>query len=65
LLATPEEFEAAKLPVDVWKFETHDKNLLKAVSENGLNFLNKMKGNAEWGFGDITLSRKVLVKRVE
>lgn len=65
MLATPEEFEAAKLPVDVWKFEAHDKSLLRAVSENGLNFLNKMKGNAEWGFSDITLSRKVLVRRVE
>ena len=41
-----------KLPLD-WTVEVHDKNLLKAVNENGLNYLGKMKDNSEYEFGGI------------
>ena len=53
-----------KLPAE-WKVETHDKNLLKAVNENGLNYLGKMKDNMEYEFGGILTRRKSLLRRLE
>lgn len=43
----------------------HDKNLLKAVSENGLSFLSRLKQNKEYDFDMIKISRKKLLRRVE
>ena len=45
--------------------EIHDKNLLKAVSENGISFLSKLKENKEYGFEDVRVSRKRLQRRLE
>jgi len=52
------------LPLD-WTVEVHDKNLLKAVNENGLNYLGKMKDNREYEFGGILTKRKFLLRRLE
>lgn len=56
--------EFFKLPEE-WKVEIHDKNLLKAVNENGLNYLGKMKDNREYEFGGILTKRKFLLRRLE
>jgi len=48
-----------------WNPEIHDKNLLKAVSENGLTYLGKLKDNSEYEFGGIMVRRKLLLKRIE
>jgi hypothetical protein len=61
---TTEAREKCKLP-ETWKMEIHDKNLLKAVSENGISFLGKLKENKEYGFEDVRVSRKRLQRRLE
>jgi len=61
---TSEAREKCKLP-EHWKIELHDKNLLKAVSENGISFLSKLKENKDYGFNDIKVSRKRLLRRLE
>jgi hypothetical protein len=48
-----------------WKSEVHDKNLLKAVSDNGLAYLGKLKDNREYEFGGIMVKRKILLRRLE
>ena len=52
------------LPPD-WKVEIHDKNLLRAVQENGLKYLSKLKDNSEYGFSCINVPSKYLLRRVE
>jgi hypothetical protein len=52
------------LPED-WKVEIHDKNLLRAVSDHGLQYLGKLKDNREYEFGGFNISRRVLLSRVE
>ena len=63
-ICSPEVREKYKLP-DNWRQEVHDRNLLKAVGEHGLNILSKLKDNPEFGFSDIRLSRKRFLRRVE
>ncbi len=53
-----------KLPEE-WICDKHDRYLLKAVSENGLSFLSKLKQNADYGFDNIGVTKKRLQKRLE
>jgi hypothetical protein len=48
-----------------WQYEIHDKNLLKAVNDNGLSYLGKLKDNQTYEFGGILVKRKILLRRVE
>jgi hypothetical protein len=61
---TEESIKESKLPGN-WKCEVHDKNLLKAVSDNGLAYLGKLKDNQAYEFGGVMVKRKILLKRVE
>lgn len=55
---------SVKLPEE-WQLDKHDKNLLKAVSENGLHYLSRLKDNTEYDFIGIRVTKKRLMKRVE
>ena len=61
---TEESLKECGLPTN-WKIEVHDRNLLKAVSDNGLAYLGKLKDNQQYEFGGIMVKRKLLLKRVE
>ncbi len=61
---TEESLKESSLPSN-WKSEVHDKNLLKAVSDNGLAYLGKLKDNREYEFGGIMVKRKILLRRLE
>ena len=61
---TPDKIKQQILPPH-WKVEIHDKNLLKAVQENGLKYLSKLRDNDEYGFNGIDVSSKCLLRRVE
>jgi hypothetical protein len=43
------------MPSD-WDCAIHDKNLIRAVEENGFSFLNSISNNADYGFDKITIS---------
>eukprot|EP00347_Sterkiella_histriomuscorum_P008411 403345196 len=58
------ELNKTKLPEE-WICDKHDRNLLKAVSDNGLSYLNKMKENTDYGFENVNVPRKRLQKRLE
>ena len=61
---TEESLKDSSLPTN-WKVEVHDRNLLRAISENGLGFLGKLKDNRDYEFGGIMVKRKLLLRRVE
>jgi hypothetical protein len=63
-LGSEEQVKESQLPSH-WKCEVHDRNLLKAVSENGLTYLGKLKDNREYEFGGMMVKRKILLKRLE
>ena len=54
----------AKVP-DIWQVNVHDKALLKAVTKHGLPILSKLKNNEEFGFKDLLISKKKLLRRLE
>ena len=64
LLNSPEAKEKAELP-EIWRQDVHDLNLLQAVAKEGLQVLNRLKGNNMWSFEDIYLNRKKLMRRLE
>ncbi|CDW85165.1 f y-rich n-terminus family protein [Stylonychia lemnae] len=64
ILRDEKEKQLTKLP-DEWICDKHDRHLLKAVSDQGLPFLNKMKENTDYGFENINVPRKRLQKRLE
>ena len=53
------EANATKLPEE-WICDKHDRYLLKAVSENGLQFLGKLKENQEYGYENMRVPKKRL-----
>ena len=53
------EANATKLP-DEWICDKHDRYLLKAVSENGLQYLGKLKENQDYGYENIRVPKKRL-----
>jgi hypothetical protein len=59
-----EEKTSLLLP-EYWDCSKHDKNLLIAVSDNGIDYLKNMSGNKDYDFEDIDFPSEVLFKRIE
>lgn len=59
-----DEKTASLLPEN-WSCAKHDKNLLIAVSYNGIDFLNNLSGNKEYGFEEMQIGYDVAFKRIE
>jgi phosphosulfolactate synthase (CoM biosynthesis protein A) len=48
-----------------WNCAKHDKNLLIAISDNGIDNLKNISGNKEYGFEDIEISPELAFIRIE
>ena len=53
------ERNLTKLPEE-WICDKHDRYLLKAVSDHGLQYLGKLKENSEYGFENVRVPKKRL-----
>lgn len=47
-----------------WDCSIHDKNLLRAVEENGFHYLHNISSNKDYGFDDIEISYEDAVARI-
>ena len=59
ILREERENKKTKLPDD-WIVDKHDRMLLKAVSDNGIPYLSKLRENPDYGFCDTNVSKKRL-----
>ena len=49
-----------------WECKKHDKSLLKAANEKGLEFFSQLSNNNDYGFKDIApISKEFALKRIE
>ena len=56
---------SSKLLPRGWVSSTHDKILLKAVSDRGFDILNDLSDNPDYDMQDMRISGETAIKRIE